>query len=142
MLRNSFRPLLVAAMVAMGAPAMAQDLEPEQYQPATEPTLAADPHPSPREIVQLKAMARAEQRALRISAQEWYGVRNSRMWMSPTPFTSSDPLRYDRPYQRPYAAYESLQRPFTMRVAGDGLAQSNAVEWPVRRGVAWRGVGR
>ena len=113
------RAALVGAMFAICLPTLAQDLETESYHPTTEATIPSYQRPSPREIVQLKAMARAEQRERRISAQDWYGARNARYTSASTPFTSPDPLWWDRPIQRPYAWYEALKRPFEQRVWGD-----------------------
>jgi hypothetical protein len=113
------RAALVGAVFAICSPLVAQDLEPESYRPSTEETLPSYQRPTPREIVQLKAMARGEQRARRIAAQEWYGVSKARYSSAQTPFTAPDPLWWDKPIQRPYAYYEALKRPFEQRVWGD-----------------------
>jgi hypothetical protein len=105
-------------MFAIGLPVAGQDLEPESYRPSTEATIPSYQKPTPREIVQLKAMARGEQRARRIAAQEWYGESKARYTSASTPFTAPDPS-WDRPIQRPYAWYEALKRPFEQRVWGD-----------------------
>ena len=47
---------------------LAQNRQPERYRPSTEATVPSYQKPTPSEIVQLKAMARAEQRARRIAA--------------------------------------------------------------------------
>ena len=112
-------PIAVIGLVILPAStALAQS--PDHYQPATEATLPATLRPTPRDIIQLKAMARAEQRARRMSALDWYGVQNSRPLVQATPFTSSYPvLCWDLPLQRPYAHYEALKRPFEYSVLGD-----------------------
>ncbi len=61
------RAALVGAVFAICLPLVAQDLEPESYRPSTEETIPSYQRPTPREIVQLKAMARGEQRARRIA---------------------------------------------------------------------------
>lgn len=119
MSRCIFSAVLVGAVFAVHLSVLAQNRQPEQYRPSTEATSPTYQRPTPSEIVQLKAMARAEQRAQRIAAQEWSGASQARYLSSPTPFTSPDPLWWDRPVQRPYAWYEALKRPFEQRILGD-----------------------
>ncbi len=70
------------------------------YHPSTE---ATNNQPSPRQIVQQKAMARSQQRADRIASTNWYGMSNARPTAAPTPFTSMYSPAWQMPGGRPYA---------------------------------------
>jgi hypothetical protein len=76
-----------------------------------------------RAIVQEKAEIRSAQRMDRIAALNWYGISLSRPASSPTPLTSPRLSWTDRPHQLPNAWYEAIQRPFTVRVTDDHVAQ-------------------
>jgi len=66
------------------------------YHPSTEPTVQK---PDPRQIAQLKAMARGQQRADRLASLAWYGMDNGRPTAAAIPFCT--PL-YSPAWQSPY----------------------------------------
>jgi hypothetical protein len=112
MYRLLFPALLACCALTVSGPAWAEDLDrPEDarqdlgqswyYQQSTAY------QPNPRAIIHQKAMARAQQRAHRISSMNWYGMSNLRPTASPTPFMSMYSPAWQMPGGRPFAWYTS-----------------------------------
>lgn len=68
------------------------------YHPTTETNTY---NPNPRQIIQHRAMARAQQRSDRLASLSWYGMYNARPTAAPIPYCT--PL-YSPAWQSPYGA--------------------------------------
>jgi len=68
------------------------------YHPSTEPAVYK---PTPRQIVQQRAMARGQRRANRLASLAWYGMDNGRPTAAAIPFCT--PL-YSPAWQSPYGS--------------------------------------
>ena len=58
--------------------------------------------PSPRQIIQQKAMVRGAQRQARLASMKWYGMSNARPVAAATPFMSMYSPAWQMPGGRPF----------------------------------------
>jgi hypothetical protein len=119
-------PLLVAGLIIAwneGLSAQEFDLpQPQASQPAIESSAAA-PYVQPvaptydstptRTLHQQNAIARSQQRQVRMASMSWYGMSNSRPTASPTPFSSMYSPAWQMPGGRPFAWHHYYAWPST-----------------------------
>ncbi|MCC7474897.1 MAG: hypothetical protein IT425_05845 [Pirellulales bacterium] len=123
LIRSYFGALLVGIGLASAVPAtfaagafMSQSTPPTTVESRDESWYREQEtrKPTPTEIVQHKAMIRAEQRMARMASMSWYGMSNSRPTGAPTPFTSRYSPVWEMPGGRPYSWYPYARPGYVM----------------------------